>query len=171
MTTGDALLTMYPLFYLPRTLCACVHACREEEESFDPEALERKRLKEAERWRQQQLATGAPEDNPNLQVRTAGWSGGFTRDWSARGGCLNAHERNPGEPTAATGQCAAPGMCNLPAALNPNQRIQPEAVCVQYGITAARDRRLEGEVRSQGGAKGAQGRRQGGYLLRRQGGW
>ena len=49
---------------LPVVLC-----CRAEEEIFDPEALERRRRKEAEQWRLQQLASGMAEENPNLQVR------------------------------------------------------------------------------------------------------
>lgn len=43
---------------------------RAEEEQFpDPEAVERKRADQAEKWRLQQLKAGtAPEDNANFQV-------------------------------------------------------------------------------------------------------
>ena len=36
----------------------------------DAEAIERRRLQEAEEWRLQQLRSGASDVNPNLQVRS-----------------------------------------------------------------------------------------------------
>ena len=39
-----------------------------EEGPADPEALERRRLAEAEEWRLQQLRSGDADANPNMQV-------------------------------------------------------------------------------------------------------
>ena len=44
----------------------------EEEGGMDPEALERKRLKEAEAWRLEQLRSGtSSEENANFQVQAS----------------------------------------------------------------------------------------------------
>uniref|UniRef100_A0A061QH10 Ww domain-containing isoform 1 n=1 Tax=Tetraselmis sp. GSL018 TaxID=582737 RepID=A0A061QH10_9CHLO len=44
-----------------------------ESELFDPEALERKRLREAEEWRLKQLATGEAAENANFQPLAGDW--------------------------------------------------------------------------------------------------